>query len=52
MPATADPDKALDREIGAFRDDPPGFVMFAFPPSIRLPAPDRRGRDLKRLQTP
>jgi hypothetical protein len=31
MPTVADFDKALHREIGAFRYDPLGFVMFAFP---------------------
>ena len=31
MPTVADFDKALHREIGAFRFDPLGFVMFAFP---------------------
>jgi hypothetical protein len=30
MPTVADFDKALHREIGAFRYDPLGFVMFAF----------------------
>ena len=31
MPTVADFDKALFREIGAFRFDPLGFVLFAFP---------------------
>ena len=31
MPTVADFDKALHREIGAFRFDPLGFVLFAFP---------------------
>src|SRR5258708_8770544 len=31
MPIVADFDTALHREIGAFRYDPLGFVMFAFP---------------------
>jgi hypothetical protein len=31
MPTVADFQTALHREIGAFRYDPLGFVMFAFP---------------------
>ena len=31
MPTVADFDTALHREIGAFRYDPLGYVMFAFP---------------------
>src|SRR5260370_39008109 len=31
MPTAADFETALHREIGAFRYDPLGFVMFAFP---------------------
>jgi hypothetical protein len=44
MPTVADFDTALHREIGAFRYDPLGFVMFAFPWGIpHTPLADASG---------
>jgi hypothetical protein len=35
MPTAADFEEALHREIGAFRYDPLGFVLFNFPGGAR-----------------
>jgi hypothetical protein len=44
MPTVADFEKALHREIGAFRYDPLGFVLFAFPWGVpNTPLADETG---------